>query len=196
MQFLFLCMCVFIGKRAPAWCCIQPLLCLSPLSSGLCADELQQMGCAERQWGFVLLHWNSWRIKSHPKLSEPTHAFFLFSVDPGFSCHVHLLPAQKGDISLPMCSHTRGYLEQVCCVRLRAQATHVVSVRNMLFLLWGLFRLSVYNIMSWKRKEICVLWRNSSSFSSVSLQCDTSLFTFFLIHLFPPPSSCSNLSGS
>lgn len=57
----------------------------------------------------------------------------------------------------------------------------------MLFLLWGLFRLSGYNIMSWKRKGIRALWRNSSSFSSASLQCDTPLFTFFLINLFFPP---------
>lgn len=56
----------------------------------------------------------------------------------------------------------------------------------MLFLLWGLFRLSGYN-MSWKRKGIRALWRNSSSFSSASLQCDTPLFTFFFIYLFFPP---------
>lgn len=151
------------------------------------------MGCAERQWGFVLLHWNSWRIKSHPKLPEPTHAFFLISVDPGFSCHAHLLPGKQGNILLPVCSHTWGYLEQVCCVWLKTQRQHMLSLSE-----------TCFSCSEGYSGYLCIIsWAGFVSFEETPPASLLSLFKvihhylhFFFIHLFLPTSSCSNLSGS
>lgn len=38
----------------------------------------------------------------NPKLPESTRAFFLTSVDPEFSYHVHLLPGQQVNVALPV----------------------------------------------------------------------------------------------
>lgn len=148
------------------------LSCLSPLSSGLCAGELQQMGCAE----MVRICPAALKLLEYQKSPQATWTKTCFLSDLSGSrvflpCTFAAWTARN--VLLPMCSHTCGYMEQVCCMWLRqnllAQCRQHVSPLPKTCFSCSEGYSGYLCIISWagREKGICALWRNSSSFSSL-----------------------------